>query len=267
MNQSLNQLKDAKRVSLGRQLSLSRTVTHLKLRCNWQEYSKEEQGLILQAEKIYFPTIFYANVLSAMGKDIFPSTASYNFLGNKIRQTCLFDMLGIPHPRTRFFFGKKRAEKILSEFDFPFIAKIPQESSLGRGVFFIDSPSALRTYLETVQTAYIQEYVPIDRDIRIVVVGDQVVLSYWRIARAGDFRTNVARGSRISLEDVPSEAVDLVIELSHRSGIDHAGFDVCIGETGPLVFEANIHFGTEGFKEAGLSYKKVIADMADAFKI
>ena len=260
-------MKTGSRVSLGRQLSLSRKVLCLGLKCNWQDYTPEERALILGAEKVYFPTLFYAQLLDAMGKRIFPSPSSYNLLGNKIRQTCLFSMLGVPHPETRFFFGKNRGEKILARFRFPFIGKLPVASSLGRGVFLIDSERALDDYLKRVTTAYIQEYLPIDRDLRIVVIGKDAVLSYWKIARSGDFRTNVARGSRISFDDVPHEAVELAKDLSARSGIDHAGFDICITERGPMIFEANIHFGTEGFREAGLSYKQVIADMADRFEI
>ena len=255
------------RVSLGRQLSFSETVLTLGLRCNWQEYTPEEREMILGAEKVYFPTVFYAHVLGGMGKKIFPGLSSYNLLGNKIRQTCLFNMLGIPHPKTRFFFGRNRMEKILSDFHFPFIGKIPEASSLGRGVFLIDSEALLAEYLERVNTAYIQEYLPIDRDIRVVVIGDRAVLSYWKIARPGDFRTNVARGSRISFEKVPAQVIKLVTNLAARSGIDHAGFDVCLTERGPMIFEANIHFGTEGFSEAGLSYKEIIARMADRREI
>jgi len=256
-----------RRISLGRQLSLSNTILTLGLRCNRQEYTPDEREMIIGAEKVYFPTVFYAHVLDAMGKKIFPGLSSYNLLGNKIRQTCLFNMLGIPHPKTRFFFGRNRMEKILADFHFPFIGKIPEASSLGRGVFLIDSEAALAEYLGKVGTAYIQEYLPIDRDIRVVVIGKKVVLSYWKIARPGDFRTNVARGSRISFKKVPTQIIELVTNLAAGSGIDHAGFDVCLTERGPMIFEANIHFGTEGFSEAGLSYRKVIADMADRREI
>ncbi len=258
---------DGLRVSLGRQLSLSRTVHSLPLRCNWQDYTPEERHTIVQAKKIYFPTIFYCHAFYAMGKEIFPSYSSYNLLGNKIRQTSLFSMLGVPHPETRFFFGKDRMDKILSHFSLPFIGKIPEASSLGQGIFLIDSETALKDYLARVRIAYIQKYVPIDRDIRVVVIGKQVVLSYWKIAIATDFRTNVARGGKISFEEVPSEAIGLAKEVASKSGIDHAGFDICISEKGPMVFEANIHFGTEGFEAAGLSYKEVIAHMADSFEI
>ena len=47
--------------------------------------------------------------------------------------------------------------------------------------------------------AYIQTYLPIDRDIRVVVIGDKVVHSYWRVAPKGEFRTNVATGGHILL--------------------------------------------------------------------
>ncbi len=255
------------RVSLGRQLSLAKTVVHLGLRCNWEEYTPEERAMIMDARKVYFPTLFYAHVLSGAGRAIFPSLASYNLLGDKIRQTCLFKMLGVPHPRTMFFWGRNRAEKILSTFDFPFVAKIPRESSRGQGVFLITGRAGLDEYLARTGVAYIQEYLPIDRDIRVVVIGQRPVLAYWKIASARDFRTNVARGSSIGFKGVPGQAIDMAVSLASRAGIDHAGIDVCMSERGPMVFEANIHFGTEGFDQAGLSYKKLIAGMADSGEI
>ena len=255
------------RVSLGRQLSLSKTIFHLGLKCNWEDYTREEQELILRSERIYFPTLFYAQVFDALGKDIFPSLASYNLIGNKIKQTSLFKMLSIPQPRTRFFFGRNRRDKVLSCFDYPFIGKIPEGSSLGRGVFLIKSESELDEYLALASTAYIQEYIPLERDIRVVVIGRRAVLSYWKISAPGDFRTNVARGSRISFEGVPDEALSLAHEIVKRTGINHAGFDICMTDSGPMVFEANVHFGTEGFRESGLSYRQVIADMADRNEI
>ncbi len=123
-------MKKVPKVSLGKQLSLSQTVRQLDLKCNWQDYTRRERELLLGAEKIYFPTLFYCHVFFAMGKEIFPSLASYNLIGNKIRQTCLFNTLGVPHSKIRFFFGSGMEKIILSMFQFSCIVKIPEASSL-----------------------------------------------------------------------------------------------------------------------------------------
>ena len=74
--------------------------------------------------------------LLTMGKKIFPSRETYVYSGDKIKQTVLFQLLRIPHPPTRFFFGRQK-DRIPAEFPFPFIAKIPRGSSMGEGVYLI----------------------------------------------------------------------------------------------------------------------------------
>ena len=86
---------------------------------------------------------------------------------------------------------------------------------MGRGVFLITGQSDLDAYTHDRHVAYIQQYLPIDRDMRVVVIGGQVVHAYWRIAREGEFRTNVALGGRISLDPVPEPAAETGGKLKH----------------------------------------------------
>ena len=101
-------------------------------RPNLDDYPPEHLELIREASVVYYPTEILAPQLAAMGKRLFPSLACHLLEGDKIKQTTLFKLLGLPHPRTRVFYGNQRRE-ILEHFAFPFVAKKPRASSRGRG--------------------------------------------------------------------------------------------------------------------------------------
>ncbi len=255
------------KVCLGKKLSLSKKIRCIDLKYDWDNFSIEEKSLLLKAEKVYFPTIHYCHLFHALKKAIYPSLNSYALLGDKIKQTLLFKALEVPHPVTSFFLGHDRKKKILSKFAFPFIAKMPKGSSMGLGVYLIKDEKGLDRYLSQTTVAYIQEYLEVNRDIRVVILGKEVVLSYWKEAKKGEFRTNIARGGKINFEKVPDDAIDLCLFVSKKAGIDHAGFDVIMTNSGPFIIEVNINFGKEGFREKGLSYKKILAKLADVGRI
>ena len=75
--------------------------------------------------------------------------------------------------------------------------------------------------------AYIQEYLPIDRDMRLVVIGQKVRLAFWRTARASDFRTNVSQGGGISFDPLPRQrSMHLALETAGKCGWDDVGLDI-----------------------------------------
>ncbi len=233
----------------------------LGIRMNWCDYSRQEQQRILGASMVFFPTILYFRQLTAMGVPIYPGPVAYSVLGDKIAQLSLFRMGGLPMPRTRVYTGSCMEERIMQEFSFPFIGKIPYGSSLGRGVFFISDHESLRNYLQQPGPAYIQEYLPIDRDIRVVIIGGRIQLVYWKLAQQGEFRTNVALGGRISFDPVPDPVLELAMQVPERTGIDHAGLDICWYDGMPYLLEANIQFGRQGMETAGLRIGEIICSM------
>lgn len=240
-----------------------RRVISLGVRPDFDDYPEDEKKLILQAPKLYYPSSLYADVFAAMGKAIFPSHATYRFAQDKIKQTLLFKLLGVPHPRTRIFYGKRQKATIRDHFSLPLIAKTPRGSALGRGVFLIRSIKALNQYCEDHHTAYIQEYLPIDRDMRIVVIGRRVVHAYWRIAPMDDYRSNVAIGGRIDLSSVPEAARQLALETALACGWNDVGIDVCQSGQRYYVLEANMKYGLEGFRSAGLDYIRLMEQLID----
>jgi len=165
-------------LALGARLKQYPSIQTLGFKPNFQDYSDQEQALILEARKIYYPTAFYADLFNAMGKETFPSFHTYKFAMDKIKQTAVFNLLGIPHPETKTFYGKKQKQTILSFFPFPFIAKKARGSSKGNDVHLIQNTDDLALYLKKGGPAYIQEYFPIDRDMRVVIIASQPSSSF-----------------------------------------------------------------------------------------
>lgn len=83
-------------------------------------------------------------------------------------------------------------------------------------------------------------------DVRINVVGGQVVASILRRSSDGDFRSNLTLGGTMK-PYTPTEAeTALAIRVTELLGLDFAGVDVLFGNDGPILCEANsnAHFKT-----------------------
>lgn len=240
-----------------------RNVRTIGVRPNFTDYSDEEVKWIKEAGKIYYPTVFYADLFDAVGKSTFPSYHTYKCVQDKIKQSALFQLADLPHPKTRVFYGKRQKAKIKAYFSYPCIAKEPRGSAMGRGVFLINNDTDLNAYTHDRHVAYVQQFIPIDRDIRIVVIGNKAVHAYWRIAAKGEFRTNLARGGRISLAPVPPVAIELAERAAKVCGWDDVGVDICCHDGQYTILEANMKYGREGFRAAGIDYFQMMERMID----
>ncbi len=252
-------------ISLGKRLRKS-SIRCIGVKPNWSDYPEELQKEILLAEKICYPGPVYCEILQAAGLDVFPRNY-YHFIGDKIAQTDLFYLLGISHPRTGIYYGRDRFAAIESDFSYPFVAKTPIGSSQGEGVFLVRCPEELSQYLRTHNPAYIQEYLPIERDLRVVAIDGNLVHAYWRIHAEGDFRNNVSRGGTVSFEDIPAEALDFAMDAARRCGFDEVGLDICEHAGKYYVLEANMVFGQEGFRKKDLDIHEIIANLFDSGKL
>ena len=250
-------------IALEDRLKNCKNVITLGVRPNFSDYSPQEAELIRRADKIYYPTSFYADLLDALGKKTFPSYHTYKCVQDKIKQTALLDLLDLPHPRTRVFYGDRQKQSISNHFTFPFIGKIPRGSALGRGVYLIRNEKELRNYLNQVSPAYIQEHLPIDRDMRVVVIGRRVIHAYWRIAPENEYRSNLAVGGKISLAPVPEKARNLALQVARACCWDDVGIDICEYKGQFYILEANMKYGREGFRQAGLDYAKLMESMIE----
>lgn len=246
-------------VALGSRMRGVPEVLTLGVKPNFHDYGDHENALIMEAPIILYPTRNYAQFFTTLGKALFPSLETHLYADEKIKQSTLFYVLNVPHPRTRFYYHLHHKE-ILKDFGFPFVAKLPRASSRGRGVFRIDSPRELEQYLRMTSVAYIQEYLPHDRDLRVVLINYEPILSYWRCKPAGDFRTNLYQGGTIDFEHIPGEAVELARRTARECRFNDVGLDLIPHGGKWYVMEANMHYGRKGLKMRGMNLKQILRE-------
>jgi len=104
-----------------------------------------------------------------------------------------------------------------------------------------------------------------NRDLRVYVVGEEVVGAMNRYAPENDWRTNVALGGDVenASENLPDEVVDIALASADVIGLDYAGVDLVEGEDGWYVLEVNPTAGFKGlFEASGKSPAPYIAKLA-----
>ncbi|WP_210394845.1 ATP-grasp domain-containing protein [Motiliproteus sediminis] len=217
---------------------------------------------IRAARGVIFPAYWQLNsLLYALRKPVFPSEASYRIGHDKVEMTRCFQAIAPQHTPYTLILSHtpSHAERAWDSMGLPFVAKIPR-SSMGEGVFLIESRADWGHYLDRSPVIYVQEYLPIDRDLRIVWVGDAIVGGYWRTQSPQGFYNNVARGGQIEQGLIPLEARQLVEHLATSLGINHGGFDIAMVGSHPYVLEFNRLFGNQGLAISNVDLEQRIID-------
>ena len=217
---------------------------------------------ISQAQWVLFPEYWQLNALVyGLRARVFPSEASYRLGHNKVEMSRAFELVAAANTPLTLIRANtpEDADTLWSEMNLPFVAKLPKASQ-GNGVWLIESRQDWRDYLARTDTLYVQEYLPIDRDIRIVIIGDQVISAYWRQQAARGFYNNVSKGGFVDYSPVPQAAIDLALHLAKTLDINHAGFDIAMVGNHPYVLEFNRLFGNQGIEGGDVRLKAAIVE-------
>ncbi|MCL9817918.1 RimK/LysX family protein [Natronocalculus amylovorans] len=117
--------------------------------------------------------------------------------------------------------------------------------------------------------AFLQELIDRDdeahRDLRVYIVGDEIIGAMYRYAPEGDWRTNVALGGSVedATDSMPEEAAETALYAADVLGLDYAGVDLIEGYDGWYVLEVNPTAGFKGlYKATGTSPAPYIAKLA-----
>jgi ribosomal protein S6--L-glutamate ligase len=212
-------------IALGDRLRGVPEVMTLGVKPNFHDYSPHERALILQAPLILYPSLNYAQFFTTMGKRIFPSLETYLYADEKIKQTTLFSMLNIPHPRTKIYYHLHHA---------------------------------LEKYLQLTRVAYIQEYLSHDKDLRVILINHEPILAYWRISPPGSFKTNIFQGGSFSFENIPSEAIEMAQDFSRKCKFNDVGLDFMQHSNKWYLIEANVKYGRKGLRMRGMDLKEIM---------
>ena len=224
------------------------------------EHANRNLEDISKADWLLFPQYWRIGALNfTLHKRIFPSFESY-FLGHdKVEMTRAFEAL-VPAntPWTIIEANTNEgAERVWDQMPLPFVAKIPR-SSMGFGVFLIETRAQWREYLEQTDVIYAQELLPIDRDLRIIIVGDEVISGFWRLQSPDGFHNNVTQGGQVATGIIPPAAIDLALKVAKELNINHAGFDIAMVGDHPYIFEFNRLFGNKGLPDIEMKVAQAI---------
>jgi [lysine-biosynthesis-protein LysW]--L-2-aminoadipate ligase len=185
--------------------------------------------------------------------------------GNKLITSLVLKKNNVPTPKTTFAFSTESARECMKKLGYPLVVK-PIIGSWGRGVYQIKDQSMAEMMLDSRQENdnsfsriyYFQELVDRpSRDIRCIVIGDQVVASVFRYSSENEWRTNVAVGGRTEAAPLTSELQEIVLSAANAVGGGILGVDLMEDkERGYLVHEVN---NTVEFRGASMACKSDIA--------
>jgi ribosomal protein S6--L-glutamate ligase len=137
---------------------------------------------------------------------------------------------------------------------FPCIVK-PLESTHGMGIRLVLSLSELKSALHSVflsgQPVLIQEFIAEanGEDVRVFVVDGKVEGAMKRVARSGEFRSNLHQGGVAYHARLTSLGEAVAIRAAKCLGLGVAGVDILESDRGPLVLEINASPGLEGIEK------------------
>ncbi len=177
--------------------------------------------------------------------------------GDKILTLSRFWRAGIPFPETVIALNGEAAERAEKLVKFPVIDK-PPIGSWGRLVTLVKDSQSFKSIVEhrelyqsqALKTHLIQRYVDGGRDLRILVLGEEVLGAIWRSASSGDWRSNVARGGLVKMAELDEELRELALKVSSVIGGEFIAIDIFKENERYLVNEVNGVPEFKGFMEA-----------------
>ncbi len=179
---------------------------------------------------------------------------------------------GLPTPKTHLVTDIDNIDQLFqTDFRFPIILKMA-ESTHGHGVLLVQTLSGLKRMLKTFkqfQPLVIQEFIreAAGSDVRAFVVNGKIVASMKRIARKGDFRSNLHRGGKAKAIELTTKDQDLILQAASCIDIGVAGIDLLQSARGLLFIEVNASPGLEGIeKHTGVNVAQSIVKYSETLK-
>jgi ribosomal protein S6--L-glutamate ligase len=119
------------------------------------------------------------------------------------------------------------------------------EGTHGYGVFLAKSDQQAR---QLVYQMLERNMRPLVQDIRVLVVGGEVVASMKRKANGSEFRSNFHLGGSVQKIEINEEQKRIACLAASAMGLDLAGVDMLLSSRGPLILEVNSSPGLEGIE-------------------
>jgi [lysine-biosynthesis-protein LysW]--L-2-aminoadipate ligase len=186
-------------------------------------------------------SVYAARLFEATGHQVFNGSRVIETCGDKILTSLALVRASLPTPRTVVAVTPDAALGAIEAIGYPAVVK-PAVGSWGRLLSKVNDRDAAETLIEHKQAMrspghsvfYVQEYIDKPgRDIRAIVVGDQVIAAVYR--RSEHWITNTARGAATDPCEVTPELAALAIRAADAVGGGMLAVDLIERSSGELL--------------------------------
>jgi RimK family alpha-L-glutamate ligase len=198
-----------------------------------------------------------AGYLEQLGYPVFNSARAIELCDDKALTHLALWKKGIPMPRTIVapktfdnigYTNYHFLEEVAKRLGFPMVIK-ECFGSFGQQVYLAATQEELLSLVKKIgsKPMLFQEFIKASfgRDLRLQVVGDQVIAGMYRYSNSGDFRANLTIGGKMKPHTPTREQTELAIRCCRAIGLDFAGVDLLFNENGDVLVcevNSNAHF-------------------------
>jgi len=207
-----------------------------------------KENIDLSAFDIYILRAFDRNTTEAQilagelvrkNKVVIDETVGKDFVSGKIFEASKLTEAKVNIPKTWQALCFSSYKKLLNKITFPIIAK-PVCGQKGRGLEKINNEKKYLEFFSKNKKGYfIQEYLPITSDFRVMVVGSKVIGAVERFVMKGDFRSNTSLGSKVVKAKLNKEMREIAISASRALKFEVAGVDLTKYKNKYYILEVN----------------------------
>ena len=205
--------------------------------------------------------------LERIGITCINNRTTISICADKYRSYVRLKDFRLNQPKTVLIPNEESIEVALKELDtkFPIILKTLRGSK-GVGVLFIESERALESIVQLLykqdkdSDILIQEYIKTEYDVRVIIVGGNIIGTMRRDVMEGDFRSNVSQGASAKPYKLSEEEIRQCLIAAKAVDGDCVAVDFIPYKGQPYFLEVNSSPGTDGIEDAntGLNIAKLI---------
>jgi len=219
----------------------------------------------------YKSTMDLISQLERMGVFCINNRSTLEICSDKYRTMLSIVDSNLPTPKTSLIQDMNTLQYALEVVgdSFPLVVKT-LTGSKGIGVFYVESLKSLNSILQMIwkinedEELLIQQYIEIPFDIRVHVLGDEIIASMKRYVLENDFRSNFSLGGKVEKIKITKEEEEMCILASKAVGATWAAVDIVRDSKGnPFIIEVNSSPGTEGIeKSTKINLVGIVVDYA-----
>ncbi len=207
--------------------------------------------------------MIFSQLAQSAGKVVIDKRVGLQGVRGKLSDGGKLVAAGLNYPNTFSILSGESFDAIKDKITYPTILK-PAFGRQGKGIKKIENEKKLSVFLKKHNQGWlIQEFLSIDGDIRVFVVGDTVLGAMKRFVIEGDYRSNASLGAKTEKFDLDDEIKEIALRSIRAVGDEVAGIDLAWAHNKWYVFEVSSAPQWQKFKQVtGINPAKNIIEYA-----